>query len=478
MIFNKLKTLLFFILITSFAAPAQVELTLEKCREMALDYSKQIKISENRNQQAVISKKIARAQYLPNLNASGIFFYKPDALEYSLEGGYLPTYSPDDQGQMQPNVKINPNTGQPVTGTDGNPVFQMYAMMPDMDIRIGLEGVTFGGLQIEQPVYMGGKIRAANRMAKTGIEMAEEQLQLKTSEVLVETDAAWYQYLAVEAKLKAAEDYQTLLDSLVSSVSDSKAEGMATRNDLLKVQVKRNEAILMRQKASSGLKLAGMNLCRMIGLPLETEISIAEKQGDKLPDLSDEKSNDITNRPEYQLLDKSIALKQQEEEIARAGMLPQVGLSAGYNYLGGVELNGQSTNEMAFSAMASVKIPIFKWFEEKNKVSRARLQTEIARTELEETQILLQMDIARARLNLEDAYTRLALTQTALDQANENLETSQTLYDEGMEPLVDLLEAQAQWQKTKSEYIDAQTSVKLMHTKYLKAIGKLSANKH
>lgn len=219
---------------------------------------------------------------------------------------------------------------------------------------------------------------------------------------------------------------------------------MSTRNELLKVQVKRNEAILLKQKANSGLQLAAMNLCRIIGLPLETELHIDETEETELPDIRPADGNNPSDRPEYQLLNDAIAVKQHQEKLARAEMLPQIGISAGYSYLGGLEINGQGTDEMAFSAMASVKIPIFKWFEERNRLSKAQLETEVARMELEENEKLLQLDIARARFNLEESFTRLELTEKALEQAQENLETSQSLFEEGMEPLVDLLEAQVQ----------------------------------
>ncbi len=470
---NKYNLFILFGLLFSVTAAAQVELDQQKCRKMALDYSRQLKISKNHHQQAILSQKIAKAQHLPKLSVSGFYFYKPDPLEYSLEGGNLPTYIPDQNGEMQPNIQINPNTGQPVMRPDGNPVFNMYARMPDMNLNIGLEGVTSTGVQLEQPVYMGGKIRAANKLAETGIEMSKTQTDLKTSEVIVEVDAACFQFLAVREKEKAANDYKVLLDSLMASLDAGNQEGMATRNELLKVQVKRNEAILMKQKANSAFQLAQMNLCRLIGLPLETELRFSEVDSMEIPDLVPDKRNNPSARPEYQLLDNAITAQRHEEKIAKAGMLPQIGISAGYSYLGGLELNGTGTDEMAFSALASVKIPVFKWFEEQNRLSKAKLQTEVAKMQLEETEKLLQLEIARARFNLQESLTRMDLTEKSLEQAGENLETSQSLFDEGMEPLVDLLEAQTQWQEARSEHIDAITTAKLMHTKYLKATGQL-----
>jgi outer membrane protein TolC len=465
-------------LLSGVSVHGQISLDRDECREMAIEYSRRIKLSENQKKQAVLDQKVAKAAYFPEFNASGFYFYKPEPLEYSLDGGPLPTYTPDGQGGLQPNTMQNPATNEPVTSPDGNPVFNMYAMMPDINLNIGLEGVTMAGVSIDQPVYTGGKIRAANKMADTGIELAGINIYLKTSIVLAQTDAAYFNYISVKAKKQAACKYKILLDSLVSTIEAGMQEGMATRNDLLKAQVKRNDALLMLQKAESGLQLSRMNLCRVIGLPLETEISVEDATLTIAPSMnfSEKEEQSPELRPEYQILNKSIELEQYEEKMIRSEMLPQIGISAGYNYFGGLKLNGQSTNEMSFSALASVKVPIFNWSEKRNKLTKAKLATEAAQLELDETEKLLQLDIAQARFNLQDAATRLKLTSTALEQAEENLETCRDRYNEGMERLVNLLEAQAQWQDALSEKIEAQTSVKLMETMYLKATGQLSAS--
>jgi outer membrane protein TolC len=469
-----IKLLIITMLLSGISLSAQTELDRNKCREMALDYSRQVKISQNQKEQALLSQKIAKASYFPQLSASGFYFYQPDPLEYSLEGGPLPTYTPDQNGNLQPNVMVDPSTGKTVTGADGNPVFNMYAIMPDININMGLEGVTMGGVQLEQPVYMGGKIRTANKMASSGIEMAEMNINLKKADVIANADAAFFQLVSVKAKKETANNYKTLLDSLVATIEDGLEHGMATRNELLKVKVKRNEAILMVQKAESGVQLSRMNLCRIIGLPLETEISVnIQVQDDVISPKPENITPIVEQRQEFQILRKKTEMGRHEEKMARAEMLPQIGVSAGYSYFGGFDINGQGTDQMDFSAIATVKIPIFKWFEERNKLSKARLNTEVAQMELEETERLLQLEIAQAEFNLKDAQTRLELTQSALQEAEENLETSQDRYSEGMERLVDLLEAQAQWQEARSNNIDAETSLKLMKTKYLKATGQL-----
>lgn len=107
----------------------------------------------------------------------------------------------------------------------------------------------------------------------------------------------------------------------------------------------------------------------------------------------------------------------------------------------------------------------------RNAIKLAEIGSDIAVLDVERNTAEV---ITRARLQLEDASTRLALTEQALTQAEENLATSSDRYDEGMEPLVDLLEAQANRAEAKSDHIEARASVALQKTLYKKALGKLA----
>ena len=125
-----------------------------------------------------------------------------------------------------------------------------------------------GGISMMEPIYVGGKITTAYQMSKLGVNMANENIRLTESEVVVKTHEAYF--LAIKAKDmgKVARSYKTLLEELKKNVEGAFRHGMSTRNDIMKVQVKLNEAELSIQKADNGYKLALMNLCHIIGLPL------------------------------------------------------------------------------------------------------------------------------------------------------------------------------------------------------------------
>ena len=453
--------------------PAQVDLNLRLCREMALESSKEVSIADKQQQKAAYEVKMYKADYLPKVSAVGFGLYHQKKYNYKLKGGYLPAYKPGADGKLEPDVMINPETQQPVIGPDGNPVSNMYAFLPDIKLRLNLRGVYSAGIQLEQPVYLGGKIRAAHDMARLGEDIASENVRYNRSEILLETDQAYWQLLRVEEQVLAAMKYKEVVFELLDNLKDAQAVGMVTPNDVLKAQVRYNEADLMLQKAQNGQVLARMNLCRLIGLDLQTKVSLRDSLTETVEPQIWSLDSAVSQRPDYNMLVHEADMKKRQVALNRSDFLPQVGVSAGYGYTGGLKLNGSDEAGAAFTAMAAVKIPVFHWGEGRNKVRSARMDEEISRLNLEKSAELMHLEITSARFGLQDAQTRVDMARNALLQARENLKISSDQYQVGMENLTSLLEAQAQWQEAWSQWIDAKAMLHLGESAYLKAIGKM-----
>ncbi len=449
---QKKAVLLLFTLIIPHAAITQTTvLDRSKCRQLAIEHSKQLRQSENKEKQALLKERIAKTGFLPEFSASGLYYYSPHEFEYSLGLGTL-------------------------LGMEGNLREMMDKDLPDAALSIGMEGVTMAGVEAEQAVYLGGRVRTAVNMAETGAGIAGLNVEMHISEVITVADSAWFNYLSAKEAKSAALQYEKTLEELVQATRESVEEGLATRNDLLKAKVKRNEASLKVQKAGSGVELAEMFLCRVTGLPLHTEITTEKSQLPEEVDYSILQKNEQSpeNRPEYKMLEKAVDLEKYEEKMARAEMLPEVGIKASYNHMRGVDIGGHKTDDLVFSVMGSVKIPIFNWGERQNRLAKANLETEAAQIEKEDTRELMQLEIAEARLTFENARKRLELTGKALEQSKENMETSKDMYNEGKETIVELLEAKAHWKSAKSKHINARTNVLLSKTLYKKTLGILT----
>ena len=216
-----------------------------------------------------------------------------------------------------------------------------YAYFPGLNLDYKVGTVYTGGVQVEQPLYMGGKIRAAYKMSLLGKEMAHLNEELTASEVILNTDKAYVQLVKAKEMKKVAEKYHVLLNELFRNVKSAHQHGMKPQNDVLKVQVKLNESELALRKADNALRLAGMNLCHYIGRPLTAGIDIS----DEFPEVEQEWKTqvaDISARPEYGILNKQIAMAEQQVKLNRSELLPRVGVKGSYDYLHGLEINDET----------------------------------------------------------------------------------------------------------------------------------------
>lgn len=464
------KILYSFILISlTLSMQAQQKMSLEDCRQLALQQSEEVKIASQQIEKAKQEKAAMKTQYLPSLSGDVTGVYINKSFKEDL---YLPTVTPDlTTGELTPNVMVNPLTGDPITDSDGNPIFNMYAWLP---LEISVKGAYMAGVNIQQPIYTGGKIITANEMAATGIDLAYENKNLQETNSIYEADQAYWLYVAVKEKVNLASSYKKLLENLVETVTNSFDAGMITKNEVLKANVKLNDAKLQLQKAQSGLELSRMALCRITGLDYNTQIIAT----DSIINIDDgiiikNENLDISNRPDYNLLKKQVVLANQKIKLSKADFLPTAGIQLGYNYIGGVKISDSNYTSNNLTVLATLKIPIYHWGEGKYKNQSAKIDADIKQLELDKYSRLMQLEIEQAKLNLKDGSTRVKMSEEALVQAEENLKESNDNYELGMEILPNLLEAQTQWQQAYSEIIDAKADYKLKESALLKAYGIL-----
>lgn len=469
----KMKILLWGLWLVPGWVQAQAELDLARCRELALKNSKALEISESQWEKARFEMRLYQANYFPELSVVGFGLYHQKKYEYKVQGGYLPVYKSDAEGNKIPDLIIHPGTGKPVAGAGGTPLFHEYAFLPDIGLRLALRGVYTAGIRLEQPLYMGGKVRAAYLMAKAGEAIAGEQVRYRRSEVVLETDRAYWRLLRLKEQVGAALKYRETVKELLKNLRNARQVGMSTANDVLKVQVRYNEADLMVQQLQNGETLARMNLCRIVGFGLQTPIRIRDSLSAALQPRLWQRDSSVVQRPDYRILKYEVDLKGRQAKLVRSDYLPQIGVSAGYGYGGGLKLNGQAEEGASFTALASVRIPLFHWGEGRNKIRSAKIDREISRLSLEESVELMRLEIAAARFRVRDAETRVVMARHALDQARENLKVSGDRFQVGMESLASLLEAQAQWQQAWSQWIEAKALLHQSESEYLHAIGQL-----
>ena len=338
-----------------------------------------------------------------------------------------------------------------------------------------------GAITLTQPLYMGGKIRAYNKITKYAEELARQQHSTGMQEVILNTDQAYWQVVSLVHKKRLAEGYLELLRKLESDVDKMIDEGVATKADGLSVKVKVNEAEMALTKVDDGLSLSRMLLCQLCGLDLTTNIVLEDEQEENLGEAG-MAGNPINMesvyaiRPEVRSLKLASKIYDQKVNVTRSEMLPSIALMGSYMATDPSVLN---SFEKKFKGMwnvgVMVSVPLWHWGEGINKVKAAKAEANIARYQLEEAKEKIQLQVNQSAFKVNEAAKKLAMAEKNLEKADENLRYATLGFEEGVIPASNVLEAHTAWLSARSEKIDAQIDVKLTDLYLKKATGELTS---
>lgn len=484
----------------SLCAYGQERLSLQECRDLAVRNNRDLDQARINADLAHYDRAIARANYFPNVSAAGTYMYNSmdvaligDGQSAALRnaGTLIQGGLSEKMAMFQQLIKSNPAVAmeymqspmwQTVIGalsqTDISSAVNSIGCTVDDLLHPDLHNIVLAGVSLEQPLFVGGKIVAANRIAALAEDLARDRYDAQLQQTIVDVDAAYWQIVSVAAKLELANSYSGLLESMAHNADILVEEGVFTASDRLAIQVKANEASMMLAQASNGLKLAKMFLCRMTGLPLDTEIVLADESAGSIPVPAEHQAkamDDILkSRPELLCLEDAIGIYDQKVKVARADMMPQVALTANYLATNVNVLNQNKDGLNGFwTAGVVMKVPIFHGLEALKKTQKAKAEASLYRSRYEDSVDLVNLEVSQLYARRQEALERLKMAESNLDCAEENMRTATIGFEEGVVESSVTLAAQAAWLQAHSECIDAGIELQMIESNLNRAEGSL-----
>ena len=478
--------LLTILLHLTFIVKAQTSLSLDSCRALALTNNKDLLISHEKINAAHYQRKAAFTNYLPNFSATGA--YMRNQKEFSLLNN-------DQKAALS-------GLGSNLAGPIGQAAAGIIATYPELAplisslsgslpaaldqagnslvdaLRTDTRNVYAGAITLTQPLYMGGKIRAYNKITKYAEELARQQHNGGIQEVIMSTDQAYWQVISLVNKKKLAEGYLKLLQQLDSDVEKMIAEGVATKADGLSVRVKVNEAEMTLTKVEDGLSLARMLLCQLCGLDLSSPITLADENMEDIPLIPTDTHFDLStayeNRPEIRSLELATQIYKQKVNVTRAEHLPSIALMGNYMVTNPSVFNSfENKFKGMWNVGVMVQLPIWHWGEGIYKTKAAKAEARIAQYQLQDAREKIELQVNQAAFKVNDAGKKLVMASKNMEKAEENLRYATLGFREGVIATSNVLEAQTAWLSAQSEKIDAQIDVKLTEIYLKKSLGTL-----
>lgn len=459
----KRTILLLTFVVTVSCMHAQRMLTLEECRNLAIQNNKELQISGEKIKMADNEKKAAFTKYFPQLSANGAYMWNQKDINLL------------DMGALSSSLSSS------LGGLAQLPMIQhLMSGVNDMQ-HLDVQNIWVGNVSLVQPVFMGGKIVNYNQITKFAKQLAESMNNLQLQDLIYKTDETYWQVISLVNKKKLADAYVDLLRKMDSDVTAMIYEGVATEADGLSVKVKLNEAEMAQTRVENGLALTRMLLAQICGLSLEEDLSLADEKLDNFPVETTQASADLNeafmNRNELRSLDLATKIYKRKERIALAEMLPNVALAANYFVTNPNVFNGFK-NDFAgmFNVGVMVKVPLSGWWEGTYRRNSAKAETRIKTLEWQDAREKIELQVNQSVYKVNEAGKKLIASSRNMENAEENLRRANFGFEEGVIPALNLMEAQTAWVSARSSLIDAQIEVKLTEVYLSKALGKLSAN--
>ena len=451
---------------------------LDSCRRMAVAYNKEMRIQAERIKAAGYTRKEALAAYLPAIDFAGGYTYNQKNISVFSKDQLLPIKQFDGKG-YEFELVTGPD-GAPVM-VDGKPVPKQMAYLPKEALRYDIHNVFFGAITLTQPVYMGGKIVALNKIAHYAEEIAKSMHEDGAEDVIYAVDAAYWQVVSLKAKQRLATSYVALLDTLHRNVEAMVGQGVATKSDLLTVDVKLNQANVDLVKVDNGLSLCRMALAQLCGLPVDTEMTLADEDAidaaadDMGPVATDYDMADVySRRPDLRALELGVKVMHEQANVALSGMLPNLAVVGAYSFSNPNMFNGfERRFSGAFSVGAVLKIPLWHWGDNYNKYRAARSEETIMRLQVEDAREKISLQVSQAAFKAREALKTRTMTMSNLAKADDNLRHAEIGFREGVLTPDNVMEAQTAWLKANSENIDAAIDVNLCRVYLQKVLGTM-----
>ena len=411
-----------FIITYSFYCFGQEKLTLEKCRELAIDYNQDVKSAQAGVEAAGYDAAAIKTDLYPRIDLGSNYRYLSNGI--SLDG---------------------------------------YETLENIyNVNVG----------IFQNIYSGSEVKTSHKIAQTQEVISFEEKRFTTSEILLATDKSYWEVVASAENLNMAKRYRDIVQELVNTVLDKVEEEVLSKTEYLQAKVNLNDAELSVVKSENMLILRQMSINRLIGYEIKTNIDTDDSitVDFSVIDNSDYIQTALSTRPEIKISQNLVEISDLEVNLSRSPYMPSIGVGA-YGRYGTPGPNLSPDANFNYQFFGYLNMPLIYFGKKGKEVEASRIRNQIASYQLDKTQDLVTLEVSQSRYTLEESVKKVELTRNSVQQADENLDLITDRYDEGLSPIIDVLNAQIFWEAAYRDFIIAKKLFQISYSEYQKAMG-------
>jgi outer membrane protein len=334
-------------------------------------------------------------------------------------------------------------------------------------------------LTLQQPLFTGFKISSSVDIAAYSAQ-AQNQDYTKDEHDLIYNikNAYWTLYKAISLKAVVDENVNQIKAHL-DDVTNLFNQGMATKNDVLKVQVQLGDTQIKQIDANNNVHLSLISLDNIMGVPLSTEVNPLEKVNPKVETLSNidmymEKA--YQNRPELKGMDLRIKAGESGVTMAQSGWWPQVALIGDYLSARPNQRIFPSVDQFkdTWDVNLSVSWDIWNWGATAHQTDQAQTQVEQAKDSYKILKDGITLEVTQTYLNILQAKDKMTLAENNVSQAEENYRVTDEKFKNGLTLNSELLDSEVALLSAKTNFVQSQVDYELAKAQLEKSSGELT----
>ena len=403
-------------------SPAQQQLTLQRCVELAKAFSLKSRASEMAIQASSLAHDELMKTRLPQFKVNSEVSYAPTSGTF----GYDPAIT--DGGQVGGRVSVEQSL------YDG-----------------GVRNLKSGQLSLEHSTLTKAK------------ELEERDLRFTIEQYFIE---GLQSQRAIELQRESARQLKEYLD-LVERLSKG---GAASYTDVLKTQMQLQSAERSIQKAHESLASAKYFLAELMGGSIDTSFTLAGSLGSLLPDRrADGAALGIAQNLDIALAELNVNKSTFETELARSERLPVISAIADAGVLTSFDNLRLASPERAgvygYMVGITLEVPLFTWGATDLRVQQRELATQALTLQMEGVKRSVMTEYRRTQLQMSKSEERVRSIRTSLKAAEENFALTKAKYAAGGVLSLEVLSAQQLLTDLKLEELETVADAELLSAK-------------
>lgn len=334
------------------------------------------------------------------------------------------------------------------------------------------DDVASAGVNLQLPLYVGGKLVASVNLAEKMTRSAELQLQASQQELIFNIVSSYGKTLQLQQLRDAMQHRIKNLESQLEDVRKRLRLGRAAEIDVARIKTRLSEArydmAALEQGVSNSLQLLATlmgssevptELDDLPALPLSPDTSPAQWV-----------EQAMSQHPSLRRAQSGIQAAEQRVEIARSERLPQIHMVGNSRHLEGSSGDGQDEWQLGLQ----LSLPLFDGSARRDRVGQAAIAKQMAQLELDELRDTVRYQVREAHAAVATDELQLKVAGQGLEEAEEVLRIESLRYKTGSSTITDLLGAEADLWSARAKQTEAAYNLTISKSRLLKVAGRIT----